>query len=38
MARRLVEAGVRLITVNWHDDGRNFWEVQTPFSASRLAA
>jgi hypothetical protein len=26
MARRLVEAGVRLVTVNWHDDGRSFWD------------
>ena len=26
MARRLVEAGVRLVTVNWHDDGRAFWD------------
>lgn len=26
MARRLVEAGVRLVTVNWHDDGMNFWD------------
>ena len=26
MARRLVEAGVRLVTVNWHDDGQNFWD------------
>src|SRR5262249_41553966 len=26
LARRLVEAGVRLVTVNWHDDGRNFWD------------
>ncbi len=26
MARRLVEAGVGLVTVNWHDDGRNFWD------------
>lgn len=26
MARRLVEAGVSLITVNWHDDGRSFWD------------
>jgi hypothetical protein len=26
MARRLVEAGVRLVTVNWHNDGRNFWD------------
>ncbi len=26
LARRLVESGVRLITVNWHDDGQNFWD------------
>lgn len=26
LARRLVEAGVRLVTVNWHDDGQNFWD------------
>jgi len=26
MARRLVEAGVPLVTVNWHDDGSNFWD------------
>ena len=26
LARRLVEAGVHLVTVNWHDDGRNFWD------------
>ena len=26
MARRLVEAGVGLVTVNWHDDGKNFWD------------
>ena len=26
MARRLVESGVRLVTVNWHNDGRNFWD------------
>jgi hypothetical protein len=26
MARRLVEAGVRLVTVNWHNDGQNFWD------------
>jgi hypothetical protein len=26
LARRLVEAGVRLVTVNWHDDGMNFWD------------
>jgi hypothetical protein len=26
LARRLVEAGVGLVTVNWHDDGKNFWD------------
>jgi Protein of unknown function (DUF1501) len=26
MARRLVEAGVGLVTANWHDDGQNFWD------------
>lgn len=26
MARRLVENGVSLVTVNWHNDGRNFWD------------
>lgn len=26
MARRLVEAGVRLVCVNWPNDGRNFWD------------
>ncbi|APW63251.1 DUF1501 domain-containing protein [Paludisphaera borealis] len=26
MARRLVESGVRLVTVNWHNDGQNFWD------------
>ena len=25
LARRLVEAGVRLVTVNLHDDHINFW-------------
>ena len=25
MARRLVEHGVPLVSVNWHNDGRNFW-------------
>ncbi len=32
LARRLVEAGVGLVTVNWHDDGQNFWEVNSPLS------
>ncbi len=26
LARRLVEAGVGLVTVNWHDDQQNFWD------------
>jgi len=26
LARRLVEAGVGLVTVNWHDDGKFFWD------------
>lgn len=26
LARRLVEAGVRLVCVNWHNDGANFWD------------
>jgi hypothetical protein len=26
LARRLVEAGTRLVTVNWPDDGHNFWD------------
>lgn len=26
LARRLAEHGVPLITVNWHNDGRNFWD------------
>lgn len=26
MARRLVEFGVPLVSVNWHNDGRNFWD------------
>ncbi len=26
LARRLIEAGVGLVTVNWHNDGRNFWD------------
>lgn len=26
LARRLVEAGVGLVTVNWHNDGLNFWD------------
>ncbi len=26
MARRLIEAGVPLVTVNWHNDGLSFWD------------
>jgi len=26
LARRLVEAGVGLVCVNWHQDGQNFWD------------
>lgn len=26
MARRLVEHGIPLVSVNWHNDGRNFWD------------
>lgn len=26
MARRLVESGVSLVTVNWPNDGQNFWD------------
>src|SRR5262249_54985318 len=26
LARRLVEAGARLVTVNWPDDGQTFWD------------
>jgi hypothetical protein len=26
LARRLVEAGSRLVTVNWHNDGQTFWD------------
>jgi hypothetical protein len=26
MARRLIEADVRLVQVNWHQDGRTFWD------------
>jgi hypothetical protein len=26
LARRLVEAGVRLVCVNWHNDGQSFWD------------
>lgn len=26
MARRLVEHGVSMVSVNWHNDGQNFWD------------
>ena len=26
LARRLIEAGVGLVTVNWHNDGKFFWD------------
>jgi hypothetical protein len=26
LARRLVETGVRLVCVNWHNDGHSFWD------------
>jgi hypothetical protein len=26
LARRLVESGVSLVSVNWHNDGQNFWD------------
>ncbi len=26
LARRLVEHGVPLVSVNWHNDGHNFWD------------
>ena len=26
LARRLVENGVNFVSVNWHNDGRNFWD------------
>jgi hypothetical protein len=26
LARRLIEAGVRLVCINWHQDNRNFWD------------
>lgn len=26
LARRLVEHGVPVVTVNWHNDGQNFWD------------
>jgi hypothetical protein len=29
LARRLIEAGVRLVCVNWHHDGQFFWDTHT---------
>jgi hypothetical protein len=29
LARRLIEFGVPLVTVNWHDDGQNFWDTHS---------
>lgn len=26
LARRLIEHGVRLVSVNWHNDGQSFWD------------
>lgn len=26
MARRLIEHGVPMVSVNWHNDGKNFWD------------
>lgn len=26
LARRLIECGVQLVSINWHNDGRNFWD------------
>lgn len=26
LARRLIEHGVPLVTINWHNDGHNFWD------------
>lgn len=26
LARRLIERGVPLVSVNWHNDGKNFWD------------
>ena len=26
LARRLIEHGVPIVSVNWHDDGRNYWD------------
>ena len=29
LARRLIEHGVPLVSVNWHNDGRNFWDTHS---------
>jgi uncharacterized protein (DUF1501 family) len=29
LARRLIEAGVRLVCVNWHQDGHTFWDTHS---------
>src|SRR5262249_34270094 len=29
LARRLIEAGVRLVSVNWHNDGQTFWDTHS---------
>lgn len=29
LARRLIEAGVRLVCVNWHNDGHAFWDTHS---------
>ncbi len=29
LARRLIEAGVRLVCVTWHKDGKNFWDTHS---------
>ncbi len=29
LGRRLIEAGVPLVTVNWHDDHQNFWDTHS---------
>jgi hypothetical protein len=34
LARRLIEAGVRLVCVNWHQDHRNFWDTHADNFAS----
>ncbi len=36
LGRRLLEAGVRLVCVNWHNDGQNFWDThQNNFDSLR---